>query len=113
MDGGYVNNLPADVMRTMGARTVIAIDVSSANEKDFHNYGDYLNGFYAQFRAFLPWWKKEASRILTSQEIQVNRSAILQSGKDGIPDTGNTGFLVLHNGYQSPVFHEYRIPYFG
>lgn len=70
MDGGYVNNLPADVMRTMGARTVIAIDVSSADEKDFHNYGDYLNGFYAQFHSLLNW-QKDAMRILTAQEIQV------------------------------------------
>ncbi|KAL7078132.1 hypothetical protein ACQ4LE_002201 [Meloidogyne hapla] len=68
LDGGYVNNLPADVMRTMGARTVIAIDVSSADEKDFHNYGDYLNGFYAQFHSL--FWQKDAMRILTAQEIQ-------------------------------------------
>jgi hypothetical protein len=50
--------------------TVIAIDVSSADEKDFHNYGDCLNGFYASFRSMLPW-QKEAAKILTSQEIQV------------------------------------------
>ena len=28
VDGGYVNNLPTDVMRAMGARVVIAVDVS-------------------------------------------------------------------------------------
>jgi lysophospholipid hydrolase len=65
-----VNNLPADVMRSMGAKTVIALDVSSADEKGFLNYGDSLNGFYAQFRALIPW-QKDAARILTSQEIQV------------------------------------------
>lgn len=32
LDGGYVNNLPADVMRQMGARCVIAVDVGSTSE---------------------------------------------------------------------------------
>jgi lysophospholipid hydrolase len=49
---------------------VIAIDVSLADETEFHNYGDYLNGFYAQLQALLPW-NKGVSRILNAQEIQV------------------------------------------
>lgn len=29
LDGGYVNNLPADVMRSRGARYILAVDVGS------------------------------------------------------------------------------------
>lgn len=72
-----MNNLPADVMRNFGARTVIAIDVSLADETEFHNYGDYLNGFYAQLQALLPW-NKGVSRILNAQEIQ-DRLAFISS----------------------------------
>ncbi|KAI2651495.1 Patatin-like phospholipase domain-containing protein 7 [Labeo rohita] len=32
MDGGYINNLPADVARSMGAKVVIAIDVLNMTE---------------------------------------------------------------------------------
>lgn len=39
LDGGYVNNLPADVMRSMGARCIIAVDVGAADEVDLYNYG--------------------------------------------------------------------------
>uniref|UniRef100_A0A914HBH3 Neuropathy target esterase sws n=1 Tax=Globodera rostochiensis TaxID=31243 RepID=A0A914HBH3_GLORO len=76
LDGGYVNNLPADVMRSFGARTVIAVDVSSADDKDFHNYGDSVSGVWAQLRALNPWSTK--LRILTGQEIQ-DRLAFVSS----------------------------------
>ena len=39
LDGGYVNNLPADVMRSIGAKSVIAVDVGSANKTDLYDYG--------------------------------------------------------------------------
>ncbi len=29
LDGGYVNNLPADVMRSRGARYILAVDVGA------------------------------------------------------------------------------------
>jgi lysophospholipid hydrolase len=44
LDGGYVNNLPADIMRMRGAKHVMAIDVGAQNDIDFTNYGDYLSG---------------------------------------------------------------------
>ncbi|GMS91560.1 hypothetical protein PENTCL1PPCAC_13735 [Pristionchus entomophagus] len=69
LDGGYVNNLPADVMRSMGARVVIAVDVGSAEEMNLYNYGDRLNGWWAALRAFNPWGSDDG-RILSNQEIQ-------------------------------------------
>ena len=43
VDGGYVNNLPADVMaRGLGGATVIAVDVSSSSAFPSQNFGDSL-----------------------------------------------------------------------
>ncbi|GMT19677.1 hypothetical protein PFISCL1PPCAC_10974 [Pristionchus fissidentatus] len=69
LDGGYVNNLPADVMRSMGARVVMAVDVGSAEEMNLYNYGEKLNGWWAALRAFNPW-SSDDGRILNNQEIQ-------------------------------------------
>ena len=45
VDGGYVNNLPADVMaRGLGGSTVIAVDVSSSSAFPSQNWGDSLTG---------------------------------------------------------------------
>jgi lysophospholipid hydrolase len=45
VDGGYLNAVPADVMRyKMGARTVIACDVIFESERDYFEYGTHLSG---------------------------------------------------------------------
>jgi len=38
VDGGAMNNVPADVVRAMGAKTVIAINVGDLNDKEDINY---------------------------------------------------------------------------
>ncbi|XP_042304291.1 patatin-like phospholipase domain-containing protein 6 isoform X3 [Sceloporus undulatus] len=58
MDGGYINNLPADIARNMGAKTVIAIDVGSQDETDLCNYGDSLSGWWLLWKRFNPWAEK-------------------------------------------------------
>ncbi|XP_010766734.1 neuropathy target esterase [Notothenia coriiceps] len=58
MDGGYINNLPADIARNMGARTVIAIDVGSQDETDLCNYGDSLSGWWLLWKRINPWAEK-------------------------------------------------------
>ncbi|KAK9498344.1 hypothetical protein O3M35_002998 [Rhynocoris fuscipes] len=55
LDGGYVNNLPADVMRTHGARHVIAIDVGSLDDTDLTNYGDHLSGWWVLWKRIYPF----------------------------------------------------------
>lgn len=51
LDGGYVNNLPADVMRTVfGARCIIAVDVGSSDDTVLYKW---VNG-----RAYhMTFWK--------------------------------------------------------
>uniref|UniRef100_A0A669CKF9 lysophospholipase n=1 Tax=Oreochromis niloticus TaxID=8128 RepID=A0A669CKF9_ORENI len=58
MDGGYINNLPADIARNTGARTVIAIDVGSQDETDLCNYGDCLSGWWLLWKRINPWAEK-------------------------------------------------------
>jgi len=55
LDGGYVNNLPADIMHNKGAHHILAIDVGSQEETDLHNFGDWLSGwqiFWAKMNPF-------------------------------------------------------------
>ncbi|XP_072243295.1 patatin-like phospholipase domain-containing protein 7 isoform X1 [Leuresthes tenuis] len=68
MDGGYINNLPADVARSMGAKVVIAIDVGSQNETSLTNYGDCLSGWWLLWRRFNPLAEKV--KVLNMAEIQ-------------------------------------------
>ncbi|CAD5222713.1 unnamed protein product [Bursaphelenchus xylophilus] len=68
LDGGYVNNLPADVMRSMGAKCVLACDVGSASETNLYNYGDSLSGFWVLMKKLNPF--SEPISILNMEEIQ-------------------------------------------
>ncbi|XP_075935857.1 patatin-like phospholipase domain-containing protein 7a [Anarhichas minor] len=68
MDGGYINNLPADVARSMGAKVVIAIDVGSRDETNLTNYGDSLSGWWLLWKRFNPLAEKV--KVLGMAEIQ-------------------------------------------
>ncbi|XP_054630330.1 patatin-like phospholipase domain-containing protein 7 isoform X1 [Dunckerocampus dactyliophorus] len=68
MDGGYINNLPADVARSMGAKVVIAIDVGSRDETNLTNYGDSLNGWWLLWKRFNPLAEKV--KVLNMADIQ-------------------------------------------
>lgn len=68
LDGGYVNNLPADVMKTMGAQTIIAIDVGSEDPDDLTNYGDQLSGWWLLWNKWNPF--AETVKIPDMAEIQ-------------------------------------------
>ncbi|XP_063787736.1 patatin-like phospholipase domain-containing protein 6 isoform X2 [Pseudophryne corroboree] len=58
LDGCYVNNLPADVARSLGARTVLAVDVGQQEEWDTYNYGDCLSGWWLLWNRLNPWGLK-------------------------------------------------------
>ncbi|XP_058627830.1 patatin-like phospholipase domain-containing protein 6 isoform X4 [Onychostoma macrolepis] len=58
VDGCYVNNVPADIARNMGTKTVIAIDVGSQDETDLCNYGDCLSGWWLLWKRINPWAEK-------------------------------------------------------
>lgn len=69
LDGGYVNNLPADVMHNvMGAQTILAVDVGSQDETDLTNYGDTLSGWWLLWNKWNPF--AESVRVPSLPEIQ-------------------------------------------
>ncbi|XP_077332852.1 patatin-like phospholipase domain-containing protein 7 isoform X1 [Lithobates pipiens] len=68
MDGGYINNLPADVARSMGAKVVLAIDVGSRDETNLTNYGDALSGWWLLWKRWNPL--SEKIKVLNMAEIQ-------------------------------------------
>lgn len=68
LDGGYVNNLPADVMHHLGANFVFAVDVGSQDEKDHTNYGDSLSGWWLLWKRWNPW--AEPVKVPDMTEIQ-------------------------------------------
>ncbi|KAM8972450.1 patatin-like phospholipase domain-containing protein 6 [Pelodytes ibericus] len=69
LDGCYVNNLPADVAHSFGARTVLAVDVGQQEKWDTWNYGDTLSGWWLLWKRLNPW----------SEKVKVPDMAELQS----------------------------------
>lgn len=68
LDGGYVNNLPADVLKALGAKLVIAVDVGSQDETDLFDYGDFLSGWWVLLRRLSPF--HDAVKVLSAAEIE-------------------------------------------
>ncbi|VEN42783.1 unnamed protein product [Callosobruchus maculatus] len=54
-DGCYVNNVPADVMRSLGANHILAVDVGSVDDHDLTNYGDDLSGWWLLWKRWNPF----------------------------------------------------------
>ncbi|KAK9808186.1 hypothetical protein WJX73_006212 [Symbiochloris irregularis] len=44
VDGGYLNNIPVDVMRSMGVDTVVVVDVEDRDDSVWHNLTAYDGG---------------------------------------------------------------------
>lgn len=55
VDGGYMNIVPADVMSDMGAKKIIAVDVSSEERTDFFEYGNELSGLWLLYNSWNPF----------------------------------------------------------
>ena len=68
LDGGYMNNLPADVMRALGAETIVAVDVAAVDDTSPMDYGDTLSGWRVLLRRLNPL--SNQLRIPTLADIQ-------------------------------------------
>ncbi|KAI4459957.1 hypothetical protein MML48_6g00010887 [Holotrichia oblita] len=68
VDGCYINNVPgkkytmigicihiSDVMRSIGANHILAIDVGSVDDQDLTNYGDDLSGWWLLWKRWYPF----------------------------------------------------------
>ena len=51
----FTKFFPADVMRTLGVKTIIAVDVGSLDETDLTNYGDSLSGWWMLWKRWNPF----------------------------------------------------------
>ena len=72
VDGGYVNNLPTDVMRALGARYVIAVDVAGEGlpGQSLKPWGDGISGSMLLLRSLLPRWLGGGHSIPTMADMQ-------------------------------------------
>lgn len=72
VDGGYVNNLPTDVMRALGAHYVIAVDVAGEglDDRTLVPWSDGISGMWLLLRSLLPRWLGGGHSIPTMADMQ-------------------------------------------
>jgi lysophospholipid hydrolase len=68
IDGGYLNNVPADIIRSLGSNVIVAIDVGGSFDTIPATYGDSLSGWFALLAPIIPFFKP--GKIPTQAEIQ-------------------------------------------
>jgi len=69
LDGGYVNNLPADIMHKRGAKHILAVDVGALDDVELHNYGDWLSGWGILWAKLNPF--AQMPRVLSQADVQM------------------------------------------
>ena len=75
----------ADVMKTMGAQTIIAIDVGSEDPDDLTNYGDQLSGWWLLWNKWNPF--AETVKVMEFARITFTGLQIVRSIKASpLPD---------------------------
>ncbi|KAL7754395.1 phosphatidylcholine and lysophosphatidylcholine phospholipase [Sorochytrium milnesiophthora] len=57
VDGGYLNNLPGDVMKDLGAELVIMVDVAAEDDTSPVYFGDSLSGWWVLLNRMNPFRK--------------------------------------------------------
>ena len=88
LDGGYANNLPADIMRLRGAKHILAVDVGSEDTTNFSEYGDTLSGFHILLSKLNPWSKP----ILVPNQAEVQLRLAYVSCVDKLEAVKNSGY---------------------
>ena len=84
VDGGYINNLPADVMSGLGINTIIAVDVGGEVDTNYANYGDSLSGWWLLWNKWNPFVPRENIPNLSDIQAQlayVSSEAVLENVK--------------------------------
>lgn len=79
LDGGYTNNLPADIMKTRGAKHILAVDVGAQDDVEFTNFGDSLNGWKVLLSKWNPF--STAMNVPSQAEIQSRLAYVSCVGK--------------------------------
>ena len=50
-----VPSISADVMKSLGAQTIFAVNVGSVDDINHTNYGDQLSGWWLLWKKWNPW----------------------------------------------------------
>ena len=120
VDGGYVNNLPTDVMRALGAHYVIAVDVAGEglDGQSLTPWGDGISGTWLLLRRLLPRWLGGGHSIPTMADMQgqlpfVTDTVKHQTRLEDIdvyirPNVSSIGILEF-NKYSAIIRHGYDI----
>ncbi|EJW04930.1 hypothetical protein EDEG_00923, partial [Edhazardia aedis USNM 41457] len=103
LDGGYMNNVPYDVMLKQDVYKVIAIDVGSTVINDHYDYGDYLNGFFVLFQKFFG-----IKKFLSLNEIQYRLAYLSSQNKMKYLEEDKVLLLKPDlEGYKTMDFHKF------
>ncbi|XP_047134405.1 patatin-like phospholipase domain-containing protein 7 isoform X1 [Hydra vulgaris] len=105
LDGGYVNNLPGDVMRSLGVKTIICVDVGSEDEVALTNFGDTLSGWWMLWNKFNPF--ASPVRIPDMNGIQSRLAYVSCVGK--LEEVKNSSFY----NYIRPPINRFKTLQFG
>ena len=109
MDGGYLNNVPADIMRNLGAKIIVAVDVGALDDTTPSKYGDTLSGWWVLLRKLNPF-ARDYGLIPTLSDIQ-SRLAYASSVplREYIAKMENCHYLVppIHS-YQTMDFQKWE-----
>ncbi|KAH8550179.1 hypothetical protein BGW37DRAFT_427734 [Umbelopsis sp. PMI_123] len=83
VDGGYMDNLPVTVAKSMGADIIIAVDVASEDDTSPVLYGDSLSGWWALIQAWNPFrtYKIPSIADIQSRLAYVSSVAKLEEAK--------------------------------
>lgn len=55
LDGGYIDNLTVEYMKSQGADVIFAVDVGSQYDHTPQNFGDSLSGYWSLFNSYNPF----------------------------------------------------------
>lgn len=89
VDGGYLNNVPADVMMGMQVEKIITVDVGTILDNDYFDYGDTLSGFTVLFNKFFG-----NKKFVTMEDIQY-RLAYISTEKKMREIGANNSIIML------------------
>ncbi|KAF9436853.1 phosphatidylcholine and lysophosphatidylcholine phospholipase [Entomortierella beljakovae] len=100
VDGGYMDNLPVQFMKSLGANTIFAVDVGSDDDTTPHNYGDSLSGWLVLLNRWNPF-STEYRNIPNLADVQTRLTYV--SSVERLEAAKNTPGIF----YMKPPVQEY------
>ena len=108
VDGGYLNNIPVDVMRGLGVGTVLVVDVEDRDQSAWHNLSPYDGGVSGWQLLWDRWCPVKAWRynVRIPRYSQLVNSLTWMSHQQNLRRVSQKYLIDLY--LRPPVFH-YRL----